>query len=300
VNETPDLDLLADFTAGVLDGTPEGAAVAARIAEDPRWAELHAALVRADAAVSADLAALPALTMPADVASRLDAALAAEAGDVAEAGEAAAGTPGAGGAVAGATAAGRNVVPLRRKRGWLIASGSVAAGVALLAAGAIGLQNLTGPVGGHSDSTAQSPESSRTLADAPTNQPPKGAAPGSGSETYSGLTSTGTEYRTETLADQVQKLVHTGRHAEQDATGAKATVPAALQRLAAPPAMAECLAALGTGARPVAVDFGRFDGSPAAVIVLPAESSGQVEVAVVGPGCGESGDDVRLRSSVTL
>ncbi len=79
----PDLDLLADFTAGVLDGTPEGAAVADRIAADPEWAELHAALVRADEAVRAELTALPVEPMPADVFARLDAAFAAERAGVA-------------------------------------------------------------------------------------------------------------------------------------------------------------------------------------------------------------------------
>ncbi len=51
-----DLDLLADYAAGVLD-RPQSAEVAYLISTEPAWARAHSALVRADAAVQADLRA---------------------------------------------------------------------------------------------------------------------------------------------------------------------------------------------------------------------------------------------------
>ncbi len=279
MNEAPDLDLLADFAAGALDGTPQAAEVAARIATDPDWAELHAALVRADEAVRADLAALPAPTIPSDIAARLDEALAGE------------------------ERAGRTVVPLRRRKSWALAGSSVAAGIALLAGGVFGYQLMT--TDGQRDSgtsTASAPESTKSLADTPAGaEPPKAAAPGSAPELYSGSRTTGTAYRAETLDGQVSALVRATRLESQDSlTGQKASVLGVLSRLASPPALAGCLAALGVDARPLAVDFATFSGSPAAVIVLPGQKAGAADVAIVGPDCGLAGADLKLRSNVTL
>jgi hypothetical protein len=69
-----DLELLADLDAGVLDADRE-AQVRAAAAADPQATALLAAL----AATRADLAALPEPPVPAHVAARWDAALAAEA-----------------------------------------------------------------------------------------------------------------------------------------------------------------------------------------------------------------------------
>ncbi len=272
----PDIDLLADYAAGVLDGTPEAAAVAERIAADPAWAELHAALVRADEAVRADLAALPVPAIPDDIAARLDEALAAEA--------------------TGTTAA---VVPLRKRRSWGVAGGAVAAGVAVLAAGAIGIQALGGGnTQRDSATTASAPESSdKAEGPAAGSAPPKAAAPGAVPETYSGLTSSGAEYRSDTLRAQVAQLVKS--KAQADASAGKA-LSGPLVRLSAPAAFSDCLAALGADARPLAVDYARYDGQPAVVVVLPALANGDVDVAVVGPDCGLSGSDLKHRSNVTL
>jgi hypothetical protein len=49
---------------------------------------------------------------------------------------------------------------------------------------------------------------------------------------------------------------------------------------------------------PLAVDYARFAGAPALVVVLPAREAGAVDVAVVGPDCGVSGPDARLRTTV--
>ena len=61
---------------------------------------------------------------------------------------------------------------------------------------------------------------------------------------------------------------------------------AALHR---PAGLAGCLSALLPPAqptvRPLALDYARFTGRPALVVVLPAEDPRQVEVFIVGPGC---------------
>ena len=52
------------------------------------------------------------------------------------------------------------------------------------------------------------------------------------------------------------------------------------------------LALLADGpATPVAVDLARFEGKPAALVVLPTpDDPAKVDAWVVGAGCGENGD----------
>ncbi|MFU8851289.1 hypothetical protein ACNAW0_09955 [Micromonospora sp. SL1-18] len=74
-----DHDLLADYVGGALDGTPEQAAVARLIEEDPAWDDAYVALARAVNLVRADLADwadAPAPEMPLTVMDRITAALA--------------------------------------------------------------------------------------------------------------------------------------------------------------------------------------------------------------------------------
>jgi hypothetical protein len=73
----PDVELLADLDAGVLDDD-RAAQVRATVADEPRAAAVLAAL----ATTRADLAALPEPPVPPEVAARWDAALAAETGTV--------------------------------------------------------------------------------------------------------------------------------------------------------------------------------------------------------------------------
>jgi hypothetical protein len=73
-----DLDLLADYVGGALDGTGQEAAVARLIAGDPAWARAHAWLTRTGGDlrdVLAEWGRAPE-PMPADVVERLTAALA--------------------------------------------------------------------------------------------------------------------------------------------------------------------------------------------------------------------------------
>ena len=66
--------------------------------------------------------------------------------------------------------------------------------------------------------------------------------------------------------------------------------PAAqLAPLRQPARLAGCLSALlppeRPAVRPLALDYARFAGQPALVVVLPAEDPRQVEVFIVGPAC---------------
>ncbi|OJF09618.1 hypothetical protein [Couchioplanes caeruleus] len=74
-----DFDLLADYVGGALDGTPDEAVVSALIVGHPAWRRAHAELSGAAEAMTAALGAWGAEPepMPADVATRLDVALAA-------------------------------------------------------------------------------------------------------------------------------------------------------------------------------------------------------------------------------
>lgn len=103
-----DLDLLADYVGGALDGTPDEAEVARLVTQAPDWAAAYVALTGGLDAVRLDLATLasPPEPMPAAVVDRIEAALdraalghpsaqtidPGRAGDVAQAGDAVAQT----------------------------------------------------------------------------------------------------------------------------------------------------------------------------------------------------------------
>jgi hypothetical protein len=114
-----------------------------------------------------------------------------------------------------------------------------------------------------------------------------------------GQLASGTEYRRETLAAQVDALLdRRAAQAPSDSSKDNEPKPAGVQRLRNPAEMERCLAALGADGTPLAVDFAQYAGEPAVVIVLPALATGAVDVAVVGAQCGVAGPDLRLRTDV--
>lgn len=294
-----ELDLLADYAAGCLDGA-EHAAVAARIADDPVWAHQYAALVAADSTVRAELAALPPSAMPPAVAARLHAVLDREsrrAGRTAPAAVPAAGSGAGDGpadrAARPGTPSGGTVVTLRRRR-WWVASGAVAAGLVAIAAGLVAVQ-------------------------APVDHPATGGLAqdhrdASSAEASGGASAraTGTDYVPDRLPGQVRTLLAgpastrsadvglKGQRSQQPAPEADTdAVPAGLRRLTDPAALAACLDALGAGGTaPLAADLARYRGSPALVLVLPAADPSVVTVVVAGPACGVAGGDERHRATV--
>jgi hypothetical protein len=245
--------------------------------------------------VRAVLAALPDPgPLPPGVRDRIDATLRdLSAGRVAGAAPGNGSAPGnaaapGNGAATGNGAAPARVVPLRRRRrdlGWLRVAAAVLVVVAALGAGA---RALVGG-GSSSSSTASAGSASaelRTGLSAPRSADPITAI------------ASGTRYTTAGLASQVAAAQRRepAPGAAPGATGSDAQrgTSRVAGPLGTPAGVAGCLQALRVpaGTRPTLVDVATFDGSPAAVVVLPAEGGGQ-EVWVVATTCSPQGDGTR-------
>lgn len=255
-----DLDRLADYTAGVLD-PPERRRVEDLLATDPDWRRAHAALNAADPRLDAAFATLASPALPAEVAARLDAAIAAEAG------RAATGTT--------------NVVDLSARRRWrrlaVAATAAVAAGVAVFG-GVVVLSN--GP-----SHVATSSNGANVYA------PDARSAAGLGAAGPA-VRNSGTDYTRQNLSgvlNQNNESVPSRPGPIGPALGTAET--GGLDRLAAPDALRQCLAAIVDqhGGVPTVVDYARFEGQPALVVVL--EGGGSRRVVAVGAACGAGGAD---------
>jgi hypothetical protein len=285
-----DLDLLADYIGGALDGTSEAAAVERLIADDPAWSRAYAETSDAMAAVSIDLGALRDNQdrMPAEVLGRLEAALTPvlpeEGGKVIE--------------LAPRRRWARHFAPVAVAAGVLVCVGL---GVAVLRPGSDHRDNATSFSGGRGDSgaaPAAAPVSPELSAGEPAQKAaPKGEAGSPGAFAHDSITgtppvlATGTDY----TADTLTRLTDTARAAQAvpPATPSGSTaVPQQLRRLTDPAALTACLDEIrGAYGQPAAavrlVDLARFDGSAAVVVLLPDR------VWVSGPDCGRAGPDTR-------
>jgi hypothetical protein len=228
----PDLGLLAEYADGLLDGTPEGAEVGARLEADPAWADAYAALIAALPEVRADLARLtPPGPMPDDVAVRLEGAVRLE-------------------------AAVRWARPDHRR--WWAASGAAAAALALVA----GLTALW-----------------------PAEQVDPGTASRSTRPTQVGqtrVTYSGTEHTPPGSLNSLSSPAGTSVRG----------IPPELARLTARDALVACLDAVRkatSSGPPRSVDFGRYAGTPALVVVLAGDPP---RTTVAGPACGTAGADL--------
>jgi hypothetical protein len=205
--------------------------------------------------------------MPADVSTRIDAALA--------------------GARAVSSAAG-NVLPLRppEARGGrlgrlaesrLTKSLVAAAAIVLIAAGGYAAINRTG----NSTSTASGSADSATRG-------PKAAEGGASDGAAVVVRASGTAYTKQNVVTQVQKQLSTtpvpvgsGFDAQADGGATTLTTPAGLEA---------CLTELGyPTVTPLLVDLATFAGKPVAVVVLPGDSRGR-QVWVVGRTCSAAGE----------
>jgi hypothetical protein len=323
-----DIDLLADYVGGALDGTPEQARVAALIADEPVWRDAYALLAGGMTAVGEalrDLGREPE-PMPADVFARLDSVLsAATAGEFPEADQlhapaaAAADTSGDGagsGAPAAGAAPGRHLVAVpasgvdaersprarRRRRAWRWA-GPLAAAAAVLAFAGVGISYLGG------DSPSDNARSSGGFVAA---APVTAALPADG-----GITSSNTDYRRSTLgAAAGAPFAAESRGSALKASGIPRTeaTPSAgvmsdhgladgLAPLRPREALQACLNAIAVenGAGPITVqtvDYARFDGAPALVVRFTAGNGRWVWAS--GPGCGSPGVGAGTRYSVKV
>ncbi|WP_430784761.1 hypothetical protein [Actinoplanes sp. G11-F43] len=258
--EGVDLDLLADFVGGALDGTPDEERVATLVAEDPAWQAAFEALAPAMAAVGGALAAFEPEPMPDDLAARLDGLLREPETET-----------------AAAPAVPTNVVDLearRRARRWAAPLAVAAAVIAFAGFGAtwwVANQPLADQAS--SDSAAATAE----------------RATGVGLPFT--VTSSGIDYSAATLADvPMSATMATG----EDQAGSLPEAPksATLGRLDDTGALLACIEAItaenaGGTLSVESVDYARFDGKPA-VIVRFSAANGQW-VWAVGPECGSPG-----------
>ncbi|MEU8111416.1 hypothetical protein [Micromonospora sp. NPDC048947] len=330
-----DIDLLADYLGGALDGTPQQDEVAQLVSADPSWAEAYALLAPAVTEVRTDLThwAEQSPEMPAAITDRLLAALASAerttdtsteeapvgAPSVDRAGDAATPlvVPTQGGAgrrppVPPPAGSGRwaSTGPGRRQRGWARRGAPVAAAAIAVIAVALGLNQL---------SMRASDDSGRTNA---MNQPasaPEGVAGAGTARTTGPALRSGTNYTPQTLGNAYgtdaprtpaasRATGNTpGEQPKVDAEGGRRPSPYGsdqLARLTDEAALTSCLTSVATerGSAPLVIeviDYARFQGDQALVIHF-TDATGARWAWVSGPECGVpgSGSDSRYSARV--
>ena len=257
-----DIDLLADYIGGALEGTPDESVVAARIADDPAWRAAYESLGGAMAVVGAELGRLAAEPMPAELATRLDGLLRAEAAPAAPR-LTVVRDPDAVEYSAAAVPVGERDRRGRRRR-WATPIAIAAGTVAFVG---FGLDYLAGREPDQAQDTAASSAGSAEQ-----------AAPAAGEVV---LTS-GTDYTRATLATEppqplaASELGSSAQAAAKDRTRISADEPA-LSRLAVRAALEECFAAIQreNGGGPIAVrsvDYASYTGTPAVVVRFVADN----------------------------
>jgi len=273
-----DLDALADLLAG--EGND---AQVDHVAGCPRCGAALDDLERVQAPVRAVLAALPTPEVPVDLAARLDAAvLRAREDELAPVRSVPARGPDRGDerpepTGPRATGPAAPVVVLTRpgpaRSRWLV--GSAAAAAVLLALSGLAVLAARTPRGSDTTTGLAVPAEGGAAPPVPTS-------------------STGTDYGSDpnALAAALPVLLRA-------APGPAAAPPAGdpLSRLHDPAQLTDCLLGLSgpqSGGDPLALDYARFAGAPALVVVLPTTAPAQLQVYVVGAGCRSEAEDVLL------
>lgn len=282
-----DADTVAAFREELLPGR-KAAQVAAHLAACPQCAEIDAQLT----AVTSILAHAPTPPMPASLAARLDAALAAE---VAARAASTAGMSTTGTSTPAQPSPGRRRRAAWSRSGLSLRLATVAAAVVLVAGGGYAVARLvSASTGGVAVSSAGASEPHSALS--------RPAAPAVGPEAAgvaAGLpvVESGTDYRPGQVRAQVGAVLK--RYpATRRVPGSATTFAPAATLPPGFPQLAGCLRRLADGARPRLVDLARYGTRPAAVIVLPVTGKPTLRVLVVGTGCSARGSD--LITSFTL
>ncbi|MCP9952211.1 anti-sigma factor family protein [Actinomadura madurae] len=235
-----DYDVLADLAEGLLEDD-EAASVNAHLDTCADCRELSADL----ADVSRILAEAPVPSMPAELAERIDTAIAAESMHTA------------------------TVVSLEQRRGrrhWRILSAAAAAVIVVGGGATVGKIALDGANG--TDGAAQHPAQDRASGEAPPGVNPKVAAP----EPAFKVAHSGTDYRPGTLGDQVGQVIG----GEQELRASAAPPDARLRG---------CVTSVANKQSLQLVDQAKYDGKPAIVIAVKGDKPGKHNIWVVGPDC---------------
>ena len=273
-----DLDALADVLAD--EGEPRDTAHLSGCAScTSRLAELQAA----DARVAAALSTLPPPAVPAELADRLTAALAAEAP-----------------LRAGSAAVTALPAPGSRRRTWLPAA---AAAVLLLSGAGIGY-SLLGD-GGSADSAGDSDTGATARPEVVVSASGTDYAdPAAVSAALPGVLTGGEAVTLAQPDDSSAGGTGTERSTQEGSGAADAQAPAAamiedpLAVLRTPEGLAGCLVSLqeapdAAPVEPLAVDYAMYDGAPALAVVLLDPDPAKLSVFVVGPGCNPADADLR-------
>jgi len=270
-----ELDRLADYTADAL-GAADASRVANLVDTDPRWAAALRALREADIAVRADLstAATMAAPVPDDVAAQIDAALRRL-------------------SPTGATVISLDAARTKRRR---MATAGIAAAAATVVAVLGGISLNAGLVRPESNPAMEAPMDGAAGLDAPT-APVPGPATGNadlGSASNARVLASGTDYRLNTLpqlAALAPPAVRTSDAKAETPQFTAESAPDGLARLTLPPGLGDCLRAVASRYPGVVVvlDFARFEGQPALMILIRQDTTSRI--IVVGPDCGIAGID---------
>jgi len=304
-----DIDLLADYVGGALEGTPDEARVAALIVDDPAWRDAHALLSDGMAEVGDALGAWGAEPepMPAEITARLEAAIA----ELAEPAPAAVPAAGRHLTVVRETGVDRETArrpsPRRRRLRW---GAPIAAAAAVVAFAGVGFNYLAGA--SSTDNASSSAAGTGLTAQ---------AAEGSASLSAGKIISSGTDYDAGSLAVGPSEPLQapapsapTPRVASSDQVSAAEATPDGtakadtglvdpLARLRPREALQVCLdeIAAKNGAGPITVqtvDYARFSGEPALVVRFTAANGAWVWAS--SPDCGLPGVGASTRDSVRV
>lgn len=285
-----DIDLLADYIGGVLDGTPDESVVAALIADDPAWAAAYESLGGAMALVGAELGRMEPEPMPAELADRLETMFAPAPLTLVRGG--AASVDDAHAVPEKERERKSSARPGRRMR-WA-APIAVAAGV--IAFVGFGLDYLAGRDSSRSDSATSSAAGQADAKRAP-------LAPGTEQIYHSGR-----DYTLDDLAGgPVRSLIAPESSADtfQKSTPDRAAAAGelALQRLALQAALQDCLDAIerenAHGPLTVdSVDYARFAGTPAVIVHFTATNGSWGWAS--GASCGTPGADAATLGKVPV
>ncbi|SNT21458.1 Transmembrane transcriptional regulator (anti-sigma factor RsiW) [Actinomadura meyerae] len=242
-----DYEVLADLAEGLLEDD-EAASVNAHLDTCAECRDLSADL----ADVSRILAEAPVPSMPAELAERIDTAIAAE-------------------SMHSAT-----VVSMEQRRGrrhWRILSAAAAAVVVVGGGAMVGNMALDGVSGDHGQASTPAQDSSNR------NDAEHGVAPNAAPAGAFTVARTGTGYREGTLGAQVGRLLADGQRLK----GASSAPSAQLKG---------CVKGVTHGLTPALVDDAEYEGAPAIIIAAHGVQTGKWNIWVVGPDCSEQNQRV--------